>query len=346
MKINCITAVWGEEYTSFFTRTVLPSLLWPGNLPAVAANRETAYLIYTTESDRRRIAASDTGARLAALLPVEFIEIERFSPGSGDKYALAADCHKLAVARSHADGAAMMLLSPDCIYSDGSFARALHLLVSGKRAVMSGSLRAAKETFVPALAAEFGEPYARRPLTGRELLGVALRHLHPIIRAQRADSPVFSRWPSHIYWPLGADGKDGMAARCFHLHPLLINPVFAHSDFNAAMDNDYLIRACPDPGQIGIIEDSDELLGIEISAGNQFDHMISANTYSPSEIAAWAMQNANEQHRDFFNTTICFHATDRSVATERALAEVERQAKDIAGRLGKLGQQQNSSHCK
>ncbi|MEX0827939.1 MAG: hypothetical protein WD005_03200, partial [Haliea sp.] len=49
-KIRVITMVWGENYLSDFLTMSLPSLLAPGNLPALAREMECEVVIVTEES--------------------------------------------------------------------------------------------------------------------------------------------------------------------------------------------------------------------------------------------------------------------------------------------------------
>ncbi len=53
LMINAI--VWGDAYLDALFTYCLPSLLAPGNLPAVARDREIIFDFYTRERDRPRI---------------------------------------------------------------------------------------------------------------------------------------------------------------------------------------------------------------------------------------------------------------------------------------------------
>lgn len=320
-----ITVVWGREYVRFYAERVLASLLWPGNLPYTAHRMRLRYLLHVDEQGARYLEEHPNFQALRRIVEVEIDTIGDAIPTGQEKYTLAAQRHRQALERVAAEGGAMLLLSPDCVYSDGTLRHALgFLLDKGKRAVMSASLRAAKESFEPGLAARLDAD--AKPMTPRELLTLALGSLHPLSSTHLVDSPTFNTWPSHLYWRAGS---EGILARCFHMHPLAVAPATHTLSCEQAMDNDYLAKACPDPDDIHIIDDSDDALGIEVSAKNQFDHIIRPNSFSSSQVAAWAREHANAQHHDFALAPVYFKAANPGVgfaaardAAEAAMAEV------------------------
>ena len=333
MQLNAITVVWGPEYTRFFLDAVVPSLLWPGNLPAIAENHRPAYLLYTTLEDAQVMDAHPAFARLKTVAEVQIHSIEENIADPAKKYEVAASCHKDALSRVAAEGAALLLLSPDCVYSDGALAHAFGHLRRGKRAVLSASLRAAKEGFEPALAALCGMGGVR-PADPRALFALAMDHLHPLSRTLLVDSQEFSTWPSHVYWPVGDEGAEGILAHCFHLHPLMVRPREFYRDFRDAMDNDFLAQACPDPAEMHLIDDSDDALGVEVSAQAQFDHLIRPCRFHPANVAEWSHLFANAQHREFFRVPVRFRAS----APTSAWAEAEaRAAADVGATLKAAG---------
>jgi hypothetical protein len=77
-----------------------------------------------------------------------------------------------------------------------------------------------------------------------------------------ADAAVFAEVPSGVYWRAGA---DGLIARCFHLHPLLVDPV-QRVPLDGTYDDHYLRDACPDFSRVHVVTDSDELQVFELTA--------------------------------------------------------------------------------
>lgn len=330
MQLNAITVVWGQDYTRFFLDAVVPSLLWPGNLPSIAEHCRPAYLLYTTPEDARAMDAHPAFARLRAVTDVETLDIRENIADAAKKYEVAAVCHKDALARVAARDAALLLLSPDCVYSDGALRHAFGFMLRGKRAVLSASLRAAKEGFEPALASLCGSGGAT-PAAPRALFALAQGHLHPLSRTHLVDSPEFSAWPSHVYWRVG---EEGILAHCFHMHPLLVWPREFYRDFREAMDNDFLAQACPDPAEMHIIDDSDDALGVEVSARTQFDHIIRPGRFHPAKVAEWVRDYAGAQHRDFFRVPVRFRAAAPTQAWTKAEA---RAAGDVEATLRAAG---------
>lgn len=115
----------------------------------------------------------------------------------------------------------------------------------GYRAVVITGLRLSKEAFLEALAAS-GAPLGE--LASRALVRIALPHLHQHERDMHRDARPSIADPVAVYWRVG---DDGLLARCFHLHPLMVDPIVA-IELKGTVDGHYLSQACPDPyGEAG-----------------------------------------------------------------------------------------------
>jgi len=319
--VHFITVVWGERFVGLLVDFVLPTQLSPGNLPGYRTQDWTGtYRIFTTTKDAERIRSAPVFQEISRILPVEFILIDDVL--GTRKYEAMGDCHRRAIRDANAVGAALVFLSPDAIWSDGTFRRIREHLEAGKRVVAMAGVRVVAETFVPALK-ERNNPV----FPPRDLLALARRHLHPFTKSCFWDSPEFSRWPSNIYWSVG---DEGHVARCYHLHPLMVHPTRKDLQPRGTIDDDYLPLACPDFKDWHVVEDSDESVVVDITDAVEFRDMTMAHRADPAEVAFWAVYHARPHHRVLSGRVIRFHDGDRSPAW----AEVEAFAGRVMDAVG------------
>jgi hypothetical protein len=307
MQFHFVTVVWGNEFTDLFIRAVLPNHLSAGNLDAFT-RKEAVYKIYTTNKDAVAIKASDAYQQLLRAVSVEITAIDEYLTPKY-KYRTMTECHKLAVSALKGLDAAIVLLPADQIYSRGTFGRLKRLAGEGYRAVMVAGLRVSKESFVPEFISRSAKAGCKdMGADPAELLALALRNLHPISSSLIWNPDRMSAWPSHVYFPVE---EEGLVIRAFHLHPLLVYPVRKDATISNTFDDDYLRKACPDPSKIYVVEDSDEILPIEISSASQL-HGLRYGRMSAFRLALWAKYHTDDFHRSFFKRKIFYHSGRRS----------------------------------
>jgi len=324
-------AVWGQEYVDLFLNVALPSQLSPANLPAIRHSSGLLYKIYTTKEDESRIREHPAFERLCRFVETRIIAVERIDPSW--KFSPLMQFHNTAIQEADLDHAALIFLSPDFVLADGTFVSLLRAAEAGYRVVLVLTLRLVRETAMPDLLAHFCSPSEHRlTASPRELTQVAFRHLHPIERTYFW-GPGFSSFPIHAYWPVE---EEGIIARCFYLHPLFVNPRLRGMIPQITVDADYVDLVCPDPSEIHIVRDSDEIACFELSPQSAIDE--NAAKYTPAcrttpwSLSRWAVVHANPCYRSvlhhwYFQVPIRVHTGDLSPAwnkAERASARTAR----------------------
>ena len=307
---DVVTAVWGEEFVSLFLDFCIPNQLSPGNLPALPAG--SRYRIFTTATDARRLKESSRLEEVGRVLPVEIVEMDLTEADASPKRGQTTNTHKRMIAchqRAVADAAdvqaALIFLSPDIVLGEGTMAALVRIHTNGSRAVLTTGLRLVRETFTAALAGTGGSA----ALAPRELVGLAMKHLHSWTRSLMADVDATSDNPSSVYWPVrSGEGEHGVIVRTFSLHPLLVDPVNRTHVPGGPIDSHYVMHACPDLAQCHVVEDSDELAVFELSPegrviGNQFRR----RGISAARLAALA-ETCNRHQQQYWDRSIRLHA--------------------------------------
>jgi hypothetical protein len=289
-KTHIIMAVWGQDYLNAFLNVSLPSQLSPGNLPALEKMDGIQYNIFTTEEDGAIIRQHPAFTRLASLVKTEIIFFKRIA--GEDKFAPLMRLHNQAIKKADLENAALIFLSPDFVLSDGTLGRLIQLKKEGYRAVLLLTLRLIRETFIPDLLSNFppGEDQSIT-IAPRELSRIALGHLHPIEQTYYWKKKL-SSFPIHAYWPVD---DEGLVARCFFLHPIMVNPLIKFIFPKITIDADYLDLVCPDYSKIYFVRDSDEIACFELTGqsvpdANAKDPPLKASAWS---CAKWSKIHAN-----------------------------------------------------
>lgn len=281
-------AVWGREFLELFLDVCVPNQLTPGNLGALPAG--SRYRLFTRAEDVPVLEASAIIRRAAEWLPVDIVAIPELS-STGNRYLQMTACHRQAAIDANSAAAALVFLSPDHFLAEGVLRALVARHAAGARAVVSPALRLDKEGFLGAL----NTSGRVRSLAGRPLVDLAMGHLHRFTRQHIADAIPFSRFPTAMYWRAG---NEGLVARSFHVHPLLIDPVRRDVVPKGTIDGGYLARCCPRIEDIHVVTDSDELVLFELSPGGR--NIVSASRDGMRLFRAAAVASRCDAHQMAF----------------------------------------------
>ena len=298
---HAITHVWGREHLDLFLNLCLPNQLAPGNVPALPLG--SRYRILTRSIHVEELDAHSMVHILREQIPVDLVVVEAldrdFETARGHDLMIA--CHRRAVADAFDAGAALIFLSADFIFSDGSLAAVVRRHRAGYRAVVNTGLRLAKESILGSIdesAAGGAAP------AGRELVRMALPHLHPHTQSMFADTDRFCRKPVSVYWRVG---NEGLLARCLHLHPLMVDPIISVLP-SRTIDGRYLEQACPDAARVHVVSDSDELQMFEFTpVGRRVMSSCDSTGASVWHVAAMAAKCDRLQLNYWERRNICLH---------------------------------------
>lgn len=223
--------VWGEKYVRTMLAVLLPSLLAPGNLPALAGRRDVMVEFSTGEQFAHLIEAAEayhaldripgvsaTIARYPAALFRQHPEAKDYS------YRVMGAMHHMSVLRARAlGGMNVVLLCCDYILSESLLGTVADSLDEGYEMVLAGSLKVRSDRALPAV---LGRLNGRADpgiiaVDAASLTEIALRHMHPECRqliVSRHTRP-FSRLPFPLLFPK----PDGFVLRSFVVQPLLVS---------------------------------------------------------------------------------------------------------------------------
>jgi hypothetical protein len=315
---HLVTPVWGESYTRLYLEVVIPAQLAAGNLSAFSDNPNNRYVIFTRATDAERIRASAVYAQLNNLMTVsiQLIEEEIRVP-----HDTMSNCFRRGINEAEAADAAVVFLTPDLVFANGSFAALKRLCEQGADVVYIPGIRTLKHSVSSVLKTYFQD--GRIAVPPRELMRIALDHLHPLADSSWWEEGDGDLLPANIYWRVG---NEGLLGRCSHLHPLLVAPQRKKPIFFGTVDDDFVPAACPNETRDYVVTDSDELLAIELS--NPGRHFLTGfRKGSIDDVVTWAEQFTDTRHRSLFRRQVRLHV---GIQNASLWAEAERKAAAVA----------------
>ena len=200
--IYVVVVFWGVAHRNSFATMLLPSLLAPGNLPAIKDVAGSKLVLCTTEEDWNALQGLPLFAELKKLVDPLHIVIE--SPASSvNKYLHNSFGFKLAIERCRRDRAFASLLSPDVVLSDRTLAYLREVAERGFEAILAPAMRFEMEKCLSALRKN-GLLLPDRPIvaSGARLAAIAETGLHSEIRRFEWQASHFCRQPISVWWRL------------------------------------------------------------------------------------------------------------------------------------------------
>jgi len=245
--------LWGEEFLGYFLDYCLPSLLAPGNIPALENKADSRFLIYTTAEDWAVMRGQPVFALLAKQIEPVWLEMKRPADDTSKMRAMSEGHTALAQAM-HRAGVYGAFVYPDTVFADGVVAEAQRLAKAGKKVVLANCPRFANEGFLSALTTRgvqrTGQPMVLKP---EALIALAIPHMHSETRRYEWEAPYFySRSPVVIWWKVPGGGLL-MHSTCWA--PILVDySALATHDTSTlqdwTIDGDYIHRNFPDRSDV------------------------------------------------------------------------------------------------
>jgi len=263
-----IVVLWGERFRNYFLDYCLASALSPGNIPALRKSRRSRFLIATRPEDWAAMRDTPVFRLLESYLEPVYIEIPPCPPGRSG-YQHMSIGHRIACETAHRDKAYAVILTPDCMLSDGSVARLQDLARNGTELVLTAALRFGEEPFLAHLRelgvlgdVTRGKDATPLVVTGRQMVYAAVNGFHSETLAYEWDAPGLMAISPAAWWRV--PGEDGIVLHSLSWAPLLLDygAIGDHdtSTFDQwTLDGDYLYNNTKRVKQMHVVQDSDEL---------------------------------------------------------------------------------------
>ncbi len=319
--IQVLLPVWGYEFVQSFLRLSLPTLLAPGNLPALAGTLPTEFVFLTGRRDEAVIRESAGYRALSAVCGVRFNAIDDLI-AEGNHSTTVTLAYTRAVRRT---GAAMLdtcffFLVSDYIVADGSLRSALQPILGGASGVQAGNFQIVAEDAQPWLDRALGRAGDALALPPRELMRQALTCIHPATVANTVNLPVSHNSHSNrLFWWVD---DETLIGRFYLLHMLCIRPELVDFVIGASCDYSFIPEMCPS-GNVAVMTDSDAYLVVETQARRHESYFLRLGPCDPRELAAALSEWTTAKHRDNARHTLIFHADGLPASLGSVVAEAD-----------------------
>lgn len=276
-KLLIVTAVWGSWHISAFQNINLPTLLAPGNFPALADACDILYIIYTTRHDRAAIKEAPIVKALNRLMAVEFRILK--DKVLVDPIAAHHLAWQKATEQAMQDGRMILLMPPDVAWAENSFRNVGQKLAEGYQTIFMTYLRAEENSFSAALQLEPRSSDNSLSVKSNRMVELCLNSLHPLMAAYLADAEYFPVHPEMMIWAVPG---EGLLVRVLAREMFLFDPRGVKLNKMRLTDSGFSHdKTC-------FLADSDELFAVSLApVGKDAEWHLSPNKADPIEVGEW-----------------------------------------------------------
>jgi hypothetical protein len=267
-SFHFIVVLWGERFRKYFLEFCLASLLAPGNIPALNTSRRNKLLIATRPEDWEAMSGTEIFREAERYVEPVYIEIPPCPSGrSGCEHMSIG--HNAACEMAYREKALALVLTPDCMVSNGSIERLQQLAHDGVQLVVTAALRFGQEPFFENLKsmgiwdeADGEKPRWPLSITGRQMSHAAVNGFHPETLSYEWEAPYIGDIIPAAWWRV--PGEDGIVLHCLSWAPMLLDygavPDHDTSTLDGwTIDGDYLFKNLGQNAKMHVVQDSDEI---------------------------------------------------------------------------------------
>src|SRR3990167_10322560 len=203
--------VWGREYCETFADYCLASLLAEGNIPALDnSHGQNLFLICTTKVDWKWFQTHPTFKLLQKYMKTELVDLPVMSeeeyqklnhPLYSCKLYNVTQGHLKMICRMYNDKVVGGIVYGDTIYAKHALKSAYSYILKGNKAVLFHFSRFARTKMLNHLVSEgYVKSGQALEIRCRELVKIALQHVHVDVLMQQWDSPTLSELIVECAW--------------------------------------------------------------------------------------------------------------------------------------------------
>ncbi len=341
-----ICVVWGDAFVERFLSICLPNFLSSNNLGQFNRESKDIFYLYTSEEGAAKIRVHPSFKQLERQLPTELrifdddIARDPKRPAYWSSWKLINTIFSQHIDESINKGAALCMLQPDSVWSDGSFGRFRTLVEQGKRVLMV--------LFCSVKPQEISEELLKRrainsqeiTINSRELVALTIKHLHEYSTCHDWNNPHFlNAGPGFLLWPVENEGLLGhffCGANSVIVFPKNPPPWPITAGFELS---DYIDQICS-RDEVYVLNESDDVvaIGLESSVKGDHDYKLNddllKNRASPLLVANWIAQNARPLNIHIAHHVMRWRCTEPTVKWQ----EVDAQREQIFSMLIRLSE--------
>jgi hypothetical protein len=320
-SVKLLLPVWGHRYVRQFLEVGLPTLLAPGNAPALAQSLPSEFELLTSAADESYIRGHSAFHRLvdvcrATIRPIDHL----ITAGNNSTTLTLAYLEAIRAAGPAMLDTCFFFLVSDYIVADGSLASVLARVRAGASAVLVGNFQVTAEEAMPWLRDRIGPEAAGASLSARELMRWALGHLHPATVANIVNTSLtHNAHTNRLFWRVD---DHTLLGRFYLMHMIAVRPEVTDFRTGASWDYSFVPEMCPS-GNVSVITDSDEYLVIEMQPRAHEAGFLRQGPVRPEALARSLNEWTTAQHRHNVAHSLIYHAGDLPAAPAATIAAAD-----------------------
>src|SRR5580658_4712588 len=304
--VTVLMPVWGYRFVNQFLEFCLPTLLAPGNLPAVAAMLPTRFALLTSEADELLIRANPAWRRLEQICEAEIRRIDDLiTDGNHTATITLAFARAVRQAGDAMLDTAFIFLVSDYLVADGSLRSVVERIRAGASGVVAGNFQIVAEDAIPLLRRRIDPASTATALAPRELVGWSLAHLHPATVANMVNFGLsHNAHTNRLFWRVD---EATLIGRFYLMHMIGIRPEVTDFVVGASCDYSFIPEMCPS-GNVVALTDSDDYLVVEMQPREHESKWLLPGPIEAKPLAASLSEWTTAQHRGNVANTLVYHA--------------------------------------
>jgi hypothetical protein len=332
-----LVPIWGYRFVSQFLEFGLPTLLAPGNLPAVTRELPFRVVALTSEDDKPLLLAHPAWRRLQKICAADIELIDD----------LISATMTLALARAIRSYGAEMVDTcfvswmSDYLSADGSLAAVLRGFQSGASGVVAGNFQIIAEDAIPSLRRSIDLQSSVISVSNRDLLAWSLDYLHPATMANCINAGLsHNSYTDRLFWRVD---EETLIGRFYLMRPIGVRPEITDFEIGSSFDYSFIPEMCRS-GRILTLADSDDYLVVEMQKRDHEQQKLIPGPLSKSALANQLSEWTTAQHRENASRTLVFHAGDVPASLSDTIAEADRYVAGVGELLSPRPQPHRGHH--
>ena len=329
--VKILLPVWGERFVGQFLEFCLPTLLAPGNIPALARMLPCEMILMTSAADEPAIRRHPLWQRLTGMCTVTIKRIDDLiTDGNHSTTITLAYARMVRETGERVLDTCFIFLVSDYLVADGSLRSVLARMQDGASGVLAGNFQVIAEDAIDSLRVWLAPAPAALALPPRKLLKWALSHLHPATVANIVNYRLnHNAHTNRLFWRVD---ENTLIGRFYLMHMIGIRPEVTDFVVGSSCDYSFIPEMCPS-GSVVALQDSDDYLVVEMQPRDHESRHLSWGPISPKFLAESLVEWTTAGHRQNIRHTLIYHAEGIPYAVKDAVAEADAFLADVGKRL-------------
>jgi hypothetical protein len=330
-SVTVLMPVWGYRFVSQFLEFCLPTLLAPGNMPAVAAMLPCRFVLLSREADEPLIRSSRAWRHLEQICEAEIRSIDDLiTDGNHTATITLAFARAVRQAGDAMLDTAFIFLVSDYLVADGSLATVARRIRDGASGVVAGNFQIVAEDAIPVLRRSLDAASTAIVMPPRELVAWSLAHLHPATVANVVNFGLsHNAHTNRLFWRVD---ETTLIGRFYLMHMIGIRPEVTDFVVGSSCDYSFIPEMCPS-GNVVALTDSDEYLVVEMQPREHESKWLLPGPIEPRALADSLSEWTTAQHRGNVAHTLVYHAGEPAAALAERKAEADAFVEEVRGLL-------------